>query len=74
MTQAQAQMAELELKAREWLAMLATLEHRMQCCHADDRSECPILEPLARIGLPAVPVRRKDARLAPRGCPELRAG
>jgi hypothetical protein len=48
--------------------MKATLEHLVQCCHGDDRPECPILENLAEeIGdvLPrAKPVvRRKTSGL-----------
>ncbi len=44
---AQAHIDELEQKAQELLAMKATLEHLVQCCHGDDRPECPILETLA---------------------------
>jgi len=38
---------ELDLKARELLAMKATLQHLVHCCHGDDRPDCPILETLA---------------------------
>jgi len=38
---------ELDRKARDLLAMKATLEHLTHCCHGDDRPECPILETLA---------------------------
>lgn len=38
---------QLEQKAQELLAMKASLEHLVQCCHGDDRPECPILETLA---------------------------
>lgn len=44
---AQAHILELEQKAQELLAMKATLEHLVQCCHGDERPECPILETLA---------------------------
>lgn len=38
---------DLDRKARELLAMKATLEHLAHCCHGDDRPDCPILETLA---------------------------
>ena len=44
---AQAHILELERKAQELLAMKSTLEHLVQCCHGDDRPDCPILETLA---------------------------
>ena len=44
---AQAHIQELEQKAQELLAMKATLEHLVHCCHGDDRPDCPILENLA---------------------------
>ena len=46
----------LEQKAQELLAMKATLEHLVHCCHGDERPDCPILdvlasnEPLAAVG------------------------
>ena len=43
---AQAHIAELEQKAQELLAMKATLEHLVDCCHGDHRPDCPILETL----------------------------
>jgi MerR family copper efflux transcriptional regulator len=45
-----AHIRELEQKAQELLAMKATLEHLVHCCHGDDRPECPILESLAAEG------------------------
>ena len=45
-----AHIQELEQKAQELLAMKATLEHLVHCCHGDDRPECPILESLAADG------------------------
>lgn len=44
---AEAHIKELEQKAAELLAMKATLEHLVHCCHGDDRPECPILESLS---------------------------
>jgi MerR family copper efflux transcriptional regulator len=45
---AQAHITELEEKLRDLQAMKATLEHLVQCCHGDDRPECPIIETLAQ--------------------------
>lgn len=47
-TLAERHIAELDAKARALLAMKATLEHLVHCCHGDDRPDCPILEQLAR--------------------------
>lgn len=44
---AQAHIQALEAKAQELLAMKATLEHLVHCCHGDDRPDCPILDTLA---------------------------
>jgi Cu(I)-responsive transcriptional regulator len=44
---AQAHIRELDQKAQELLAMKATLEHLVHCCHGDERPDCPILEGLA---------------------------
>lgn len=49
---AEAHIQELEQKAQELLAMKATLEQLVHCCHGDDRPECPILETLASEGSP----------------------
>jgi Cu(I)-responsive transcriptional regulator len=57
---AQAHIDELDRKAQELLAMKATLEHLVHCCHGDDRPECPILDGLARDELDAT--TRKRAR------------
>ena len=43
---AQAHIQRLEQKAQELLAMKATLEHLVHCCHGDDRPDCPILATL----------------------------
>ncbi len=50
---AQAHIQELEQKAQALLAMKATLEHLVHCCHGDDRPDCPILDELAQ-GQPAL--------------------
>lgn len=44
---AQAHIEELEQKAKDILAMKATLEHLVHCCNGDDRPDCPIIENLA---------------------------
>ena len=44
---AEAHIRELEQKAHELLAMKATLEQLVHCCHGDDRPDCPILDTLA---------------------------
>ena len=44
---AQAHIQALEQKAQELLAMKATLQNLVQCCHGDDRPDCPILDNLA---------------------------
>ena len=62
----------LDEKARELLAMKATLEHLVHCCRGDDRPECPILASLADDEMTSpkesprgqslsVPVRRRSA-------------
>jgi Cu(I)-responsive transcriptional regulator len=49
---AQAHIEELDAKLQELHAMKATLEHLVQCCHGDDRPDCPIIDTLA-LDLPA---------------------
>jgi Cu(I)-responsive transcriptional regulator len=44
---AQAHIEELEAKLKELQAMKATLEHLVNCCHGDDRPDCPIIATLA---------------------------
>ncbi|WP_425258069.1 Cu(I)-responsive transcriptional regulator [Rubrivivax sp. RP6-9] len=44
---AEAHIRDLEQKAAELLAMKATLQHLVHCCHGDDRPDCPILDSLA---------------------------
>lgn len=59
---AQAHIQELEQKAQELLAMKATLEHLVHCCHGDDRPECPILERLEHAGAPPEPTADRKGR------------
>ena len=51
---AQAHIEELDEKLKEIQAMKATLEHLVNCCHGDDRPDCPIIETLAADGLDVV--------------------
>jgi Cu(I)-responsive transcriptional regulator len=44
---AQAHIEELEQKAKNILAMKATLEHLVHGCNGDDRPDCPIIKGLA---------------------------
>jgi Cu(I)-responsive transcriptional regulator len=44
---AQAHIQDLEQKAKDILAMKATLEHLVHCCNGDDRPDCPIIDNLA---------------------------
>jgi MerR family copper efflux transcriptional regulator len=69
---AQAHIQALEQKAQALLAMKRTLEHRVHCCHGDDRPDCPILETLAneqpapaapRSNLPSLPPRKRASGL-----------
>lgn len=51
---AEAHIQALEAKAQELLAMKATLEHLVHCCHGDERPDCPIIDTLAAdVGAPA---------------------
>ena len=59
---AQAHIQELEEKLNELHAMKATLEHLVDCCHGDDRPECPIIETLAQDS--AVPAAHGHGRTA----------
>ena len=64
---AETHIRELEQKAAHLLAMKATLEHLVHCCHGDERPECPILETLAEEGGAAVvDGHRGHAHRAPR--------
>ncbi|ARN23918.1 Cu(I)-responsive transcriptional regulator [Piscinibacter gummiphilus] len=44
---AEAHIAELQRKLDDLVAMKATLEQLVHCCHGDDRPDCPILAGLA---------------------------
>ncbi|MCA0174843.1 MAG: Cu(I)-responsive transcriptional regulator [Proteobacteria bacterium] len=54
---AQAHIEELDAKLTELAAMKATLAHLVQCCHGDDRPDCPIIATLEA----AEPVRPSSA-------------
>ena len=59
---AEAHIKELAQKTQDLLAMKATLEHLVQCCHGDDRPDCPILDTLAlEDAPPTVAKARKGA-------------
>jgi MerR family copper efflux transcriptional regulator len=62
---------ELEQKAAELLAMKSALEHLVQCCHGDDRPECPILEGLAGVDMlsPGASAAKQRASPAARRVP-----
>ncbi|HSQ71757.1 MAG TPA: Cu(I)-responsive transcriptional regulator [Rubrivivax sp.] len=68
---ASAHIRELEQKAQELLAMKATLEHLVHCCHGDDRPECPILETLAADD-PVTAVRAPMRPAVPRARPRTK--
>ncbi len=50
---------EVERKIAELKGMKATLERLVQCCHGDERPDCPILEDLAGGPLPETGRRRR---------------
>lgn len=64
---AEAHIAELDEKLKELQSMRATLAHLVQCCHGDDRPDCPIIDSLSQ----DVPVA---APQAPRKTAGLRQG
>ncbi len=66
---AQAHIQELAQKVQELLAMKATLEHLVLCCHGDDRPDCPILEMLASASPDTVPGRHKGGEFLNRTAP-----
>ncbi|MEY3253317.1 MAG: transcriptional regulator, MerR family [Pseudomonadota bacterium] len=61
---AEAHIAELDDKLKELHSMKATLAHLVQCCHGDDRPDCPIIDSLSQdvpVAVPQAP--RKTAGL-----------
>ncbi len=64
---AQAHIEELDEKLKELQTMKATLEHLVQCCHGDDRPDCPIIHTLAQTApaaaSTALPVHPRTAGL-----------
>jgi MerR family copper efflux transcriptional regulator len=58
---AQAHISELQQKVQELLAMKATLEHLVHCCHGDDRPDCPIIDTLAEPDFVAAPASKSTA-------------
>lgn len=68
---AQAHIEELEQKLKELQAMKATLEHLVDCCHGDDRPDCPIIETLADENAAVTADGSKDGRTRKSG---LRSG
>jgi Cu(I)-responsive transcriptional regulator len=70
---AQAHIVELDEKLKELQAMKATLEHLVQCCHGDDRPDCPIIDTLES-SLPVTDVGHSHAHQGLRpGKPARRA-
>jgi MerR family copper efflux transcriptional regulator len=64
---ASAHIQALDDKARELLAMKATLEHLVRCCRGDERPECPILASLAEDESAISVVSSKSPSLAAAG-------
>ena len=52
-----AHIEDLEQKLAELQAMKLTLQRLVDCCHGDERPDCPILETLGAGGPPAAAVR-----------------
>lgn len=67
---AQAHLVEIDEKLKELQAMKATLEHLVNCCHGDERPDCPIIDTLAHEG--GVPTA--SPRLVPRKTAGLQPG
>lgn len=70
---AQAHIQDLEQKAKDILAMKATLEHLVHCCNGDDRPDCPIIDTLAAQAAPHQAESTETARGALRGGRQARA-
>lgn len=59
---AQAHIQALDDKAQELLAMKRSLAHLVQCCHGDERPDCPILDELASATVAPAAGRRSARR------------
>jgi Cu(I)-responsive transcriptional regulator len=56
---AEAHIADLERRIREMRAVMKTLRQLAQHCHGDERSDCPILDDLAKSRGPASKTTRR---------------
>lgn len=65
---AQTHVADLNRKIQDMLAMKATLTRLVDCCHGDERPDCPILEELAREDLVVAPPAKSKKKSAPHEC------
>ncbi len=61
---AQAHLQSLRQKTRELMAMTATLEALVHCCHGDERPDCPILATLADEHVDPPPKDRAERKAA----------
>ena len=59
---AQKHIDDLDRKIAEMQAMRSTLSRLVECCHGDERPDCPILEELARDEAPTLPAKDKTAK------------
>lgn len=57
---AQAHIDDLNQRIADMLAMQRTLQSLVQCCHGDDRPDCPILDDLAMAAQPAATQHQKQ--------------
>jgi MerR family transcriptional regulator, copper efflux regulator len=69
--------AEIDRKVAELMSIKATLSKLVDCCHGDERPECPIIDDLASgLAAPsdaaAVPSCHKPPRVRRRGAPDIR--
>ena len=69
--------AEIDRKVAELMSIRGTLSQLVECCHGDERPECPILDDLASgLAAPAdaapQPACHKAARVRRRGAPDIR--
>jgi len=56
---AQAHIDDLATRIADMQAMQRSLQTLVQCCHGDDRPDCPILDDLAAAGDSTVPLGKK---------------